>query len=132
MNDDCHDEIENEKLVYWRFGLCAVWLGLLNNFVHSSMRSRIDAQPQRIYLCMSRFLLATGLIKCVLGILLVSVLLPKCPADCTCRHIQVGYLIYGYVVLALGLAWLRLGYFYHKKADEATESASPYGEVAMS
>ena len=133
MADDdvthCMDEIQQEISVYWTFVYISLALTVDNVIVLNVMRRTNN--PEDKYGKVAKLFIVSGILKCLFGILLISVLLPKCPSDCTCSHITMGHFIYGYIALGLGVLWLYYGYDFQKKAQAAVEYTVNEPEVAM-
>ncbi|CAB9526549.1 expressed unknown protein [Seminavis robusta] len=123
--DTCRNEIQQEINLYWSFVYISLTLTVVNVIFRNILRN--GSNPEENYGKAVKLFVVTGIIKCIFGILLITVLLPTCPAGCTCGHI--GHPTYGYVALALGFLWLYYAHVYYKKLQEA---GVQYGEVAMS
>lgn len=130
-NDDivhCMDEINQEVATYWGFVYASLGLTVVSIFVRRYIRSLEASHPSfRPY---AYFFLGIGVLKVLLGILLVTILLPACPSDCSCNRITIGHPTYGYIAMGLGLWWLYQGSYYYKKANEGVEYTSGDG-IAM-
>ena len=126
----CIDEINQEISVYWSFVYISLGLTIVSIFVRRRLRNLEASHPN--FRPASRFFLGIGILKVLLGILLVSVLLPKCPIDCTCSNLQIGHFTYGYIAMGLGVWWLYQGHYFHKKANESTEYTVSGDGVQMS
>lgn len=73
-----------------------------------------------------------GSIKVFLAIIVLSVLLPECPAGCQCRGYRFPH-IYPITIMVIGILWMKRGYDYHKMAVSGVNGdANSNGDVEAS
>ena len=123
-------EIEQEVNTYWGFVYFSLGLTLISVIVRGRLRGLDASSPD--FKNAALFFLGIGVVKVILGLLLITILLPVCPSDCSCNRITIGHPTYGYVALGLGIWWLYQGQYYHKKASEGVEYTVSGDGIAMS
>ena len=115
----CVQEIQGEIALYWvgvhtSIALTFAMIIVRRTCLQKSLESRDAGKIRQI----GHVYLGTGVVKMILGLLLVTVLVPGCPSDCVCTGIRFGHPVYGFIAMGLALLWLSQGYSCYKKAEE--------------
>ena len=131
----CVDEINGEIALYWvgvhtSIALTLALIVVRRTCLQKSLESGDASKIRQI----GHVYLGSGVVKMILGLLLVTVLIPGCPSDCVCTGIKFGHPVYGYIAMLLALLWLSQGYSCYKKAkeyDHASAVATSEGGIKM-
>lgn len=115
---NCQSELQSALNLYWGFVGTSLGLTVVNILVcRICLRQRIETSPK----LGAKLYISTGCIKILLGILLLTILHPKCPDGCTCSGLLSSY-VYPFIVVLIGILWMTRGFAFLNIARNADGS----------